>query len=60
MNLPPYLFTKHDEANKKIAVSVGDPTIKHQAAMWGESHNSNSKDLALACASCIQYLSKQI
>lgn len=36
VNLPPYLFTKYDESARKIAVSVGDPTIKHQAAMWGE------------------------
>ena len=36
VDLPPYLFTNFDEANKKITVSVGDDSIKHQKAMWGK------------------------
>ncbi|KAJ9652354.1 54S ribosomal protein L6 mitochondrial [Neophaeococcomyces mojaviensis] len=35
VNLPPYIFTNLDESNKKISVSVGDDSIKHQKAMWG-------------------------
>lgn len=36
VDLPPYVFTNFDEANKKITVSVGDDSIKHQKAMWGK------------------------
>jgi large subunit ribosomal protein L6 len=35
--LPPYLIAKHNEENRKINLSVGDPTIAHQRAMWGEN-----------------------
>lgn len=41
MKLPPYLYTNYDETARKLAVSVGDPTIKHQASMWGESFLNN-------------------
>jgi len=42
INLPPYLFANYDEANKKVTVTVGDPEIKHQKAMWGESSDMSS------------------
>src|ERR1700722_10647427 len=34
--LPPYLIAKHNEESRKINLSVGDATIAHQRAMWGE------------------------
>jgi len=37
INLPPYIFANYDEANKKVTMSVGDPEIKHQRAMWGNA-----------------------
>ncbi|KAF7511057.1 hypothetical protein GJ744_005288 [Endocarpon pusillum] len=33
--LPPYLAAKHNTKNQKVTLSVGDPTITHQRAMWG-------------------------
>lgn len=33
--LPPYIYAKHDEADRKVTVTVGNPDIKHQKAMWG-------------------------
>jgi len=33
--LPPYLITNHNEESRKITISVGDPSIAHQRAMWG-------------------------
>ena len=33
--LPPYVSAKHNTENKKVTLSVGDPTITHQRAMWG-------------------------
>jgi large subunit ribosomal protein L6 len=35
MNMPPYLYTKLDNDGRKIMVTVGDQTVKHQKAMWG-------------------------
>ena len=33
--LPPYVIAQHDQESKKVNISVGDPTIRHQRAMWG-------------------------
>lgn len=33
--LPPYLTANHNIENKKVTLSVDDPTIAHQRAMWG-------------------------
>jgi large subunit ribosomal protein L6 len=33
--LPPYVSARHNTENKKVTLSVGDPTITHQRAMWG-------------------------
>jgi len=33
--LPPYVIANHNEESKKVNLSVGDPTIAHQRAMWG-------------------------
>lgn len=37
LSLPPYLIAKHNEESRKISLSVGDPAIAHQRAMWGEN-----------------------
>lgn len=44
VNLPPYLFANYDEADRKVSITVGDPEIKHQRAMWGtmRAHVQNS------------------
>ena len=34
--LPPYLHTAHNEESRKITFTVGDASIAHQRAMWGE------------------------
>lgn len=36
--LPPYIYAKHDEADRRITVTIGNPDIKHQKAMWGEQY----------------------
>lgn len=35
--LPPYIYSKYDQEAKKVTLSVGDPKIAHQRAMWGMS-----------------------
>jgi large subunit ribosomal protein L6 len=35
--LPPYLIANHNEESRKVNLGVGDPTIAHQSAMWGEN-----------------------
>src|SRR2546423_12545093 len=39
--LPPYLITKHNEESRKVHLSVGDPTIAHQRAMWGKDFSTS-------------------
>jgi len=33
--LPPYIVAQHDAESKKVHISVEDPSIRHQRAMWG-------------------------
>jgi large subunit ribosomal protein L6 len=42
--IPPYIYTKLDDDGKKITLSVGDPELKHQRAMWGtmRAHMQNT------------------
>ncbi len=42
--IPPYVYAKLDDDGTKIALSVGDPEIKHQRAMWGtmRAHMQNT------------------
>jgi hypothetical protein len=45
--LPPYLIAKHNEESRKVNLSVGDATIAHQRAMWGEHSRHDSSLFAL-------------
>ncbi|KAL1986582.1 hypothetical protein VTN96DRAFT_6160 [Rasamsonia emersonii] len=35
LKVPPFVTIKHDETLRKATLSVEDPTIAHQRAMWG-------------------------
>lgn len=35
LKIPPFIDVAHDEALRKASLSVQDPTIAHQRAMWG-------------------------
>ena len=42
--IPPYVYTKLEDDGTKITLSVGDPEVKHQRAMWGtmRAHMQNT------------------
>lgn len=35
LKIPTFLNIAHDEAQKKASLSVADPSLAHQRAMWG-------------------------
>lgn len=39
LKVPPFVTIKHDETLRKATLSVEDPTIAHQRAMWGASNS---------------------
>ena len=37
LSFPPYLIARHNEESRKVNLTVGDSTVAHQRAMWGEN-----------------------
>lgn len=58
LKVPPFVTIKHDETLRKATLSVEDPTIAHQRAMWGAS-NSVTLPLSVWDHNLTAFTSKQ-